>query len=199
LSNVNCDVPLLRELAELLAVSCRNLFGDYRQNINTLKRSNSQSFTSDTFRNVIWTGLDETAAHAYSECLARATKKDLVLVPRMATSSDISFDLHYTVVGRGRNPMPITWEGIEVGNNHLPPQVYAGDTPIIVKRPSAESTLAVHGDGISDQIIVTPMPKPLPPELLYLNQCSFMQTPQPLPQLPADAKTSWTCSALQKG
>jgi hypothetical protein len=95
--------------------------------------------------------------------------------------------------------MPITWQGIEARNNHLPSQVYAGDTPIIVKRPSAESTLTVYGEGISDQIIVTPMPKPLSPELLYLNQCSVMQTPQPLPQLPAGASTSWTCPVLQKG
>ena len=175
-------------------------YGDYKQSINTLKRSNSQSFNSDTFRNVVWTGLDETAARAYSDCLARATKKNLVLIPRTATSADISFDLNYTVVGRSRNPMPVKWTGVETRANHLPPSIYAGTTPVIVKRPTKDSTVAVSGDGLSDSIIVTQMPAPLPPESLFLATCTITATPAPLPALPAGASTAWTClGPLQKG
>ena len=175
-------------------------YGDYKQSINTLKKSNSQSFNSDTFRNVVWTGLDETAARAYSDCLARATKKNLVLIPRTATSADISFDLNYTVVGRSRNPMPVKWTGVETRANHLPPSIYAGTTSVIVKRPTKVSTVAVSGDGLSDSIIVTQMPAPLPPESLFLATCTITATPAPLPALPAGASTAWTClGPLQKG
>src|SRR4051812_41700772 len=57
-------------------------YGDYKQSINTLKRSNSRSFNSDTFRNVVWTGLDETAAPAHFRFLPPGTKKKLLLFPR---------------------------------------------------------------------------------------------------------------------
>src|SRR4051794_40271589 len=39
-------------------------YGDFKQNISTLKRNNQQSYTKETFRNVAWTGLDANSVNA---------------------------------------------------------------------------------------------------------------------------------------
>ncbi|CAN7716307.1 hypothetical protein LJR220_007094 [Bradyrhizobium sp. LjRoot220] len=174
-------------------------YGQFKESIQTLKRSNSQSFTSDTFRNVAWTGLDPNAVTTYSDCLKALSKKNLVFIPRFATTSDISFDLDYTVIGRSPNPLPVKWTGIEKKNNVLPARLDAGTTPIIIKRPAKDSNLAVSGSGLSDTIIVTPMPKPLTDADLYVNRCEIVRTPTPLPQLTPGNSTTWACLPLQKG
>jgi hypothetical protein len=174
-------------------------YNDYKQNINTLKRNNTQSYQTDTFRNVLWTGLDETSAKAYAACLANSTKKNLALIPRTATTTDVSFDLQYTIVGRGRNPISIKWSGAAAKKNTFPKNVYAGNTPIIVRRPQTDGTLTVSGDGLSDSIVITPLPATPPPSSLYLNECKIETTPQPLFQLPAGSSFTWTCPNLQGG
>jgi hypothetical protein len=174
-------------------------YGQFKENIKTNKRSSSKSFTSNTFRNVLWTGLDPSSVTAYSECLKSLAQKNLFLVPRTATSTDISFELKYTVVGNSPNPLPVTWSGIESKDNPLPKEVIAGTTGIIIKRPVADSSLVVNGVGLSDTIVLTPMPAPIPPEELYVSRCEILKSVQPLPQLPSGSNTTWSCPAMLGG
>lgn len=138
-------------------------FGKFRSSFSQNGRSDARSYSRNTFRNVAWIGLDQNATNAYTECLESVRRKNLVLIPKTATSSDVSFELVYTVIGNSPVPLPVRWRGGESTNNDLPSSVEAGATTIVIKRPSSDSTLAVSGGGLTDSIVVTPVPVRPPP------------------------------------
>src|SRR5262249_41818821 len=47
-------------------------YGDFQENIKSMKRENQESYTSQTYRNILWTGLDPASVSAYQECLKTA-------------------------------------------------------------------------------------------------------------------------------
>jgi hypothetical protein len=172
----------------------------FRKNIDSYRRSQNQSLTEQTFRNVAWTGLDANAARAYVECLRLAAPgKNLLFVPTSATEKDITFDLQYRVIGSAKNPMAIKWSGVAPEGSKLPARVVGGSNPVLVRRPKAESTLIASGSGLSDSVVITPLPRRLSLEQRWALKCEIAKTPDPLPELQAGEATTWACPRLQAG
>lgn len=174
-------------------------YGEFRKNIDTYRYSKNASLTEETFRNVLWTGLNESSEKAYVACLHQASKKSLLLIPKTATTSDITFDLQYSVIGAAKNPLPVEWFGVIPKGSHLPKKVVGGNNPVLIVRPKASSTLIVSGGGLTDNIIITPLPKIPTKHELLANRCKITETSPPLPDLGANNSSVWTCPRLQAG
>jgi hypothetical protein len=180
-------------------------YKDFQENIKTLKQNQQQSYTSQTFRNVAWTGLDANSVAAYQDCLktaASVARKVLVLLPDKATTTDVTFKLLYTPSGTAApNPLPIKWTIGEGNVSALPTRIGAGSTTILLKRPPRDVTLAVNAIAVgdSDSVVVTPMPPPLPPESRFASKCDITTTPVPLPSLSKGGTVSWPCPGMLAG
>jgi hypothetical protein len=186
----------------IYGVPISSTYGEFKQNIRRLQKTRHESYTQHIFRNVAWTGLDPDARTTYSHCLdtvARLKATGLMLIPLWATVSDITFQVRYVPVGNSPNPMPVTWSGVEAKRNTLPKAIRAGSVTVVVPRPKRESTLAVNGDGITDRLMLTPMPTRIPFAELSATSCEITQTPRPLPTLGQRDSTSWTCPPMRRG
>ena len=192
--------------ALIYGVWVNNDYNSFKESIKTLKRERKESYTTQTFRNITWTGLDPNGAKAYSDCLKAAaanSRKALVLWPEKATETDITFKLSYRPSGASApNPLKVKWTSGDGQVSKLPRSIPAGDTTIIVKRPTRDVTLAVNAEAVgdSDSVVLTPLPKPLPPESKYLSSCDVTETPNPLPQLAkGGSASSWICPPMRAG
>ncbi len=180
-------------------------YSNFQENIKSLKRDRQESYTSESFRNISWTGLDPNSVGPYQDCLkaaAVAARKSIVLLPERATATDISFKLFYTPSGSvAPNPVPVKWTIGEGSVASLPSKVPAGSTLIVVKRPPREVTLAVNAIAVgdSDSVVLTPLPKPLPPEARFASKCEITAIPDPRPTLAKGGSASWACPTMLAG
>ena len=174
-------------------------YAEFRSNFNSFNRQKNESITEEVFRNIAWTGLDANSVRAYEECLRHASNKNLILIPRTATATDLTFDLLYHVIGKARNPLPVRWTGSVPKGSKLPRKVEGGSNPVLVLRPKTTSTLTVSGDGLSDSVVITPLPPELKEQYRFAYKCEIEKTPQPLPELTKGKSTVWSCPRLQAG
>lgn len=176
-------------------------FNEFRENIASKSSSTDESLSITEIRNVLWTGLDENSSKAYGECIRAVAQRSggmLALVPIRATATNVTFRVVYTPIGNSPNPLPVRWVGAEEASGTVPDSLTPGEETIIVKRPVMESTLAVNGAGATADILLTPLPAEIPPDLRP-NVCSFDSPPANENVLSTGSAATWICPPMRAG
>lgn len=165
---------------EIYGVPVGASYEEFQNNI--LKESNNESASLNQvqFDNIAWTFLDPSGAKAYQDCVDSVLNQDGIHVAVIrASSSEVALRVSYRPRGREPNRIQPSWEWSGQTNKPFPRQIYAGTTPIIVKRPSNEIMFSVGFEGLSDSISITPLNDKAPPPTIVVS--SEIKSSGPLP------------------
>lgn len=176
-------------------------YGDFQENVKKASSGSEESLRVEQFRNIAWTGLDENASKAYSECVrsvALQARKMISLIPIRANRDTITFRVVYSPVGASPIPLPVKWPGGAQMSPDLPTTLEPGEQSVVVKRPTEDASLAVNGGGATDDMVLTAIPAVLPPETRPTS-CKFDAPPAEQKVLARGATATWICEALRPG
>jgi hypothetical protein len=146
-------------------------YNDFKKRVDDKVATHQESLTSTQATNVMWTGLDPGSVSVYSKCLdAQAQQgRGLHLTVRHATKRDIALTVRWTPQGNDPTTISVQWSPAVFEGLTLPVHFTAGDTVVIVPRPTEQQSLAIVCPGFSDTLVVEPYP-PLPVTPVYLKQ-----------------------------
>lgn len=148
-------------------------FSDFQKNVQSQKTTHEESLSQTEWQNVSWTMLDSNGAAAYQTCLETVAKMKgtpLVLAPSKATKDSVSLKIIYKQQGTAWPvTIPVTWSGDAALIKRMPQKIDSGSRIVVVPRPAEETQLAINSSviGEANELVLTPYPKPLPPEVLH--------------------------------
>ena len=146
--------------AEIYGVPMGANWEQFRENVHTYTQTLKTSLSKDQIRNILWTGLDPSAAQAYTACInSTLNAGGLHLAVKTATDTDVTVLASWNPIGSqaALTATPTwTWDGPQKGR--LPKALTAGQTTIVIPRPRETVQLAGSFDGHSDSIVITALP-----------------------------------------
>ncbi|SAK82343.1 F5/8 type C domain protein [Caballeronia calidae] len=166
-------------------------YSDFNQRANARENSSGSSLTNTEAINVMWTGIDQTSQTAYADCLATlaATLPGIHLSVKSASATDVVILAHYVPVGSNPSSLHVKWSAFEYSKTAFPDEIPAGQTLILLKRPSKSLQLVVNASAIgsSDGVEINPLPlvvlpTPVPPPPVDIPESRFRvhaDTPPP--------------------
>lgn len=181
--------------AIIYGIPMSDSWSGFKNNVaNALNRYNT-SMTRNQAINIMWTGLDTTAASAYSKCLEEVafSSAGLHLAAKAATASDISIAVKYAADFYSPKILPVTWTANvpTVDGKPFPNVLYSGVSStgiVVVRRPSVEQTIAIHSTLGDDSIVLEPLqpiPTPSPtPTSVVSARCNNLQGKWSCPNRP---------------
>jgi hypothetical protein len=127
--------------------------------------------STQQYENVLWTGLDDSGAKAYSECI-RGSNFGLFLTPGKSSKTQQVFHLYYK--SPDGQPQNLVWQGQIPSKDQLPVKIKNGqEIPIVLPRPSQGEEYffaATAGIAASDTVFLAYLPPPvISPEWKTLN------------------------------
>ncbi|RWD21769.1 MAG: hypothetical protein EOS22_28775 [Mesorhizobium sp.] len=174
----------------------------FQQNIKTLSNNSNESLTKQSFTNIAWTGLDDNSLAAYQACLkeeAASQRRAVSIIPERATKNEVTFRVIYNPSGKMPNPIKVKWSGSAAKRAKGLPKSLTADTQLItVRRPKPggdDEQLIVNAAaaGAGDVVVLTALPKTIPPEDRLAAECNISETSDPLPSFGVPGSANWAC------
>lgn len=136
-------------------------YSQFRANVASRLSARQESWSASQLQNVLWTGLDPTAATAYRDCLNAQVFNQPGLQAAVigASTTNILIRVRWNVPGQ-TTPATVTWTSPVVKDHTLERTFQQGETTIQVPRPDTSLVLAGSHAGYSTQAIaLEPLPK----------------------------------------
>jgi hypothetical protein len=134
-------------------------YNEYSQKRNQLFQSHLESRTVDEARNLAWSGLDPTAAQAYTICVTTElfNRPGLQAAVVSSTDTDIVVMVNWSVPGK--LTANVTWDPPSIKGKTFPILIKQGLTPVTIPRPDKAHSIVVSTPGFSAKpITVGPLP-----------------------------------------
>lgn len=132
-------------------------FDDFKKRIAENLSSRGESLTRQQFSNVLHTRLDPHAPGAYKACIEQK-RKGLHIAVRSATANEVTIYISWSPVGPVPSQALPKWSFAGDDAAKLPRKLDPGDHVVVLKRPAAQTTLAVNFAGYEDSVVLQPLP-----------------------------------------
>jgi hypothetical protein len=113
---------------------------EFKSSLATKSQETNEQLTTEQARSIAWTGLSQTSAHAYADCLHNLSDQNpgMHLFPKNATEEDVTLYILWNPGDFGPSSVGLNWESNGVVPTNLPLTINKtqGGIPFRFPRPS---------------------------------------------------------------
>lgn len=149
-------------------------YNDFHNRAVAERQASLSTISDHEAYNVLYTALDPNSHTDYQECLDKQSRKTagLHLAVEYATYSEIAIKATWNIVGEMPQLIIPKWGSAVRIPAGLPKTLTAGDATFTLPRPKEEMTLTVNYPGYSDFVVLTPLPRDIPPTRQWGVPCT---------------------------